>query len=644
MKKILLTAVAALAMAPVLSAQGTSSTVLMTVDGKDIHVSEFEYLYNKNNNQQAQQQTLDEYLDMFTVYKLKVAEAENAGLDLTDNFVNEYNKFRSELAAPYFIDKDVLNQVVEESFSHRTRNIVVSHIMMQGSNSKAMLDSLRNTILEGKITFEDAAKQFSIDKPSAARGGLMGPVPYDRFPWSFEKAAYATEVGQISPVINSGMGFHIIRVESSEPSQGEVNASHILLLTRDMDAAGVARQKALADSIYNAVVAGADFAEAAKKHSQDPGSANKGGSLGWFGRGMMVAEFDSISFAIADGEISKPFSTRFGFHIIKRHSHRLPEFNETTRKDIMAKMARDERGKLPAQAFTDKLMKQYNATLNNDVINEVCIAIKNNAGKLDSALIASINANSKIAGTFDGDNITTSEIVARIPKLPANATKVDEIFRNTAKATLENAVLDIERNKLATTNADYRNLLNEYRDGILLYEISNSRVWEKASKDSEGLEAFFHKNIAKYSWEQPKFKSYIFFADNDSILDAAIAHAEKYKNKNASDFMNAMRAKFGNKLKVERVIAAKGENPITDFLAFGGEKPKTNAKQKRWTNYVAYNGRIIDAPEEAADVRGAAVTDYQALLEQEWVKQLRKKYKVKLNKKVFKQLKQSREK
>ncbi|MDE6527079.1 MAG: hypothetical protein K2L75_07455, partial [Muribaculaceae bacterium] len=190
---------------------------------------------------------------------------------------------------------------------------------------------------------------------------------------------------------------------------------------------------------------------------------------------------------------------------------------------------------------------------------------------------------------------------------------------------------------LKETEPVYRNLVNEYHDGILLYEVSNQNVWERATKDREGLEAYFKANADKYKWEQPKFRSYIFFAENDSVLDIAAAYADSLSTDDPTAFVQDMRTRFGRDIKIERVIAAKGENAITDYLGFGADRPEES--KSKWKAYRAYKGRVIDAPEEAADVRGAAVTDYQNELDRKWVAGLHKKYKVKLNKKVFNNLK-----
>lgn len=614
----------------------------MTVDGRDVHVSEFEYLYNKNNSQQLQQQPLDEYLKMFIDYKLKVADAEHAGLQDTPSFLNEFNNYRAELASPYLRSQAVEDSLVNEAYSHRLFDVYVSHIMLPNTPDGAKAaDSLLMAIKCGKLSFEDAAAANSIDRGSSSRGGKMGFVVPDRFPWPFEKAAYDTAAGQLSPVVNSGMGYHIIRVESRTPSAGEVEASHILLLTRGKSPEEAAKQKERIDSLYNVIAGGADFAELAKKYSEDPGSAKNGGSLGYFGRGVMVPEFEEAAFALEDGEVSKPFASAFGYHIIKRNGHRgACALDEAMRKQLVAAMQRDERGRAPEEVRIAELMGLYNAALNRPVLDAVHGAIKT-AGTLDSVTVASLNAMTAPVATFKGGSVSVADVTSKlmataVPDADAAIVRFDMY----ADEALRNAVLDAVRNDLAETEPAYRNLVNEYRDGILLYEIANRKVWDRASKDHDGLAAFFKKNAGKYRWEQPKFKSYVFFATNDSILDKAVEYADSLSTADPAVFTQDMRKRFGRDIKIERVIAAKGENAITDYLGFGAEKPAADSKNK-WTSYKAYKCRILEQPEEAADVRGAAVTDYQAKLEADWLKELHKRYKVKVNKKVFKQLKDS---
>lgn len=555
----------------------SKDAVLMNVAGKDVPVSEFEYLYHKNNSQQVEPQSIDQYLGMFINYKLKVADAEAAGLDTTATFRDEFVKFRNELAEPYLQDSTVFEAIVAETYDHLGKEVLVSHIMLKGDQTQ-LIDSLRTAIASGQAKFEDVAKNYSIDAPSATRGGLMGVVIPGRYPWTFEEAAYNTPVGGLSPVVNSGFGLHIIRVESVTPARGEVMASHILRLTRGVPDSVAARQKVVIDSIYEVVSADpSKFEEMARELSEDPGSARRGGELGWFGSGQMVAEFDSVAFALPVGAISKPFKTNFGWHIIKKDDARGVGSLEENREKIEKQIKNTARALEPAKAFVKKAALKY-------------------ADRLP-------------AGSVGADGEVSDETAAM--------------------------VLDMAREDLERSNADYRNLVNEYRDGILLFEISNQNVWDKAAKDQEGLEKFFRDNKAKYTWTEPKFKAFVVFATNDSTLNVALEYAAGLPADMApTELVQNVRDKFGRDIKIERVIAAKGENAITDYLAFGGEKPSTD--NTRWKSYAAFRGRIIDQPEEAADVRGAAVADYQEALENQWVADLHKRYKVKVNNKVLK--------
>lgn len=607
--------------------------VLMTVNGKDVPLSEFEYLYNKNNSQQLQPQTLDDYVEMFVNYKLKVADAEAAGIDTTASFRQELTKYCNDLARPYLRDQALADSLLKVSYDHLLENVTVSHVMVPAGQtpeeyrqSYASLDSLRSAILDGKTTFEEVAQQYSVDRGSKDRGGLMGTVIAGRFPWAFEDMAYNTPVGQISPVVNSGFGLHIIRVEKREPAKGEVHAAHILKLTRDVPDEQLPAIEAQIDSVYTVVTApGADFAEIATRESQDPGSARKGGDLGWFGPGMMVQPFDSISFALADGEISKPFKTSFGYHIIKRYEHRDVASFDEMRDQLTKLMQRDVRGTMPEQRRLQQLAREFKAELFTESFQAYA------ANPADTKLSAY---------TIGGKNVTVAEIAAELNatgNAPTEPEALAEALRQLSEARMNEKVMEMARQQLAQNNPDYRNLTNEYRDGILMFEISNRNVWDRAAKDTEGLEKYFLTHRDDYKFESPKYKAFVVFAAADSTMNAAREYAESLGTPDPATFAQKMNDKFGRDIKVERVIAAKGENAITDYLGFGGEKPAPT--KSRWNFYFPVGGKVIEAPEDATDAKGAVTNDYQNELERQWLDSIHKKYKVKINKKVLKEVK-----
>lgn len=630
----LLFAVAAFAAKP------AADPELMIVDGVPVRVSEFEYLYNKNNTQQLEHKTIDEYVDMFVDYKLKVADARHAGIDTTASFLNEYRQFENDLAKPFMRDEAVVDDLLKESYSHLEKDVTVSHIMLpMRPGNDIRLDSLRSEIMAGNTTFEEAAAAFSVDRGSNSRGGLMGSVVPGRYPWAFEKASYDTPKGGVTEVVNSGVGYHIIRVEDIRPSDGEVEASHILLLTRGLKPEAAEAQKERIDSLYKVVIAeGADFADVARRFSQDPGSARNGGSLGWFGRGMMVQPFDSVAFALADGEISKPLATSFGYHIIYRTAHRKGKDFEEFKKSELKRMESDERANAPERAFIDRVAPLYGASVSEDALRQANEII-DRAGKLDLDVLAEIEALNVPVVRCSGNTLSFAEILGGSAPAGVMATDMGRAYvADAVDAAFRSQVHDAARKSLYVENADYRNLINEYRDGILLYEISNRNVWERAASDKVGLENHFLRNRDKYTWKEPHFKSYVLCATDDATLDRAMAFANTLSTIDPEAFVEQMRKEFGSSVRVERVIAAKGENAITDYLGYGAEAPKADPHSK-WKSYGSFAGRVIDAPEVAADVRGAAVTGYQGELESRWVKHLRNVYPVEVNKKVLGDLK-----
>lgn len=641
MKKIVLS-LGVSAAALMLFAGKPSDKVAFTVDGRDVYLSEFEYLYNKNNSQQLQPVTFDEYVDMFVNYKLKVADALHEGMDTTASFRAEFDKFRSDLAQPYLRDSVVEEQLIEEAYGHTQKERFVSHIMLdvREPHAKAKIDSIRSLIMAGTITFEEAAKNNSVDKYSGARGGAMAWLAgTGAYPWAFEKGAYDTPIGQISEPVNSGIGWHLIRPDEERDPKGEVEVRHILVLTRGLPDSAQVAAKAKIDSIYKVVTApGADFAEVAKKESQDPGSASNGGALDWFGPGRMVAEFDSVAFALNDGAISEPFATAYGYHIIEKLGHRGPKSLDEMRPVIKQQMEKDGRSAEPMLAMIRATAAATGAKINDECFDEVKNLLAANGGKADSTFVDQLKASEVTAFTVGQTPMPLKDVVVKVNFRPGTTPEAAEAtVRRAVDNAFNQAMLNVERDMLYDSNPDYRNLVNEYRDGILLFDVSNKKVWERAANDSLGLAQYYDEHKADYNtWDKPRFKGFVVFAQNDSTLSEIQQYVDA--NKPAPDgFVADLKKKFGKNVKIERVVVAKGENPIIDNLGFGAPKPES--PNPTWKCYFAYDYKIIDQPEEVSDVKGAVVTDYQGALERQWIDDLRKKYDVKINKKVLKKAK-----
>lgn len=646
MKKILLQAALLLtACGPVMAANNgvdRADQVLMTIDNKPVTLGEFEYLYHKNNSQQLVPQSINEYLEMFINYKLKVAEAEAAGIDTTAAFVSELNGYARDLAQPYLVDSVVERQLIDKAYSRMNEEVNVSHIMLftgetpeQREANRNRLDSLRNVIISGKSTFEEVAEHNSIDASSNKKGGNMGYIVPNRLPYTFEDAAYETPVGQMSEIVETPFGIHLVKPVARHTSRGQILTQHILKLTADVDAARAAVKRAQIDSIHALLVAGADFDDMAARESEDPGSARQGGRLPWFSAGMMVMPFSEAAFSLRDGELSDVVETDFGYHIIKRLDSKPVASKEESIGAIKQALARDQRGQLPRKARLDEFKKRYNLIINRPAMAMVESVIRSNGG-YDSTVIAKLADMPAMLARFDGgDDILLTQVIPTLS--PMNGLPADRaygIFSDRVNAMIDEAITDRAIADLPTQNAEYGNLLKEYRDGILLFDISDRNVWSRAKEDTAGLDKWFNDHRDRYKWNAPKFKSYIIFATSDSVLSVARGYLAANPAIEGKDLVSELGKVCGRNVRVERVIAAQGENAIVDYLGFDGPRPTPTG---RWVAYEAYRPAILDAPAEVADERGAVTADYQASLEESWLKQLHKKHKVKVNKKVLKQ-------
>lgn len=620
------------------SAGGNDDPVLMTIDKKQVRLSEFEYLYQKNNAQQTSVQPVDDYLRMFIDYKLKVAEAEEEGIADTPEFKTEFEGYKRDLAEPYLTDEEARQQLLHSIYDRLKEEVSVSHIM---SPDKHLLDSLRTEILAGRLDYAEAARANSIDRQSAVKGGSMGYITAGRFPYTFEDAAYETPVGQLSEVIQTPFGYHLVRPDARRPAQGSAKVQHILKLTYNMSAEEAAVKKAEIDSLYNLIVnEGADFTALARENSEDPGSAASGGIIDWFTTGQMVPEFEAVSFALNPGEVSEPFATSYGYHIVRSISKRGIQPYEELEDAINGMISRDERQYIPMRTKTKQLRERYNTTINSRIANEIISDFTE--GKVDSAYIELRLADKRKLVTVNGKkaSATVADLFNRLGTgiIEYSPAEAESVVNSNIEGLADDTTLAYERENLVNENADYRNLLNEYRDGMLLFEISDRNVWSKSKADSRGLEEFFNTHKADYAnWESPKFKGYIIFSTSDSILTSV----RNYLLHNAvepSQLTETLRSEFGRDIKVERVLAAKGENAITDYLGFGGTKPEATS---RWAYYFPYDYSIAAQPEEVADVRGPVTTDYQKYLEENWLKQLHESHKVNINNKVYDRFKQS---
>ena len=587
MKKVLLSIVL---LAGSLMSFAQEDKVLLTINGEPVMLSEFLYIYEKNNQESSlEKKSMEEYLDLFINFKLKVTEAIAQGVDTTEAFAKELDGYRAQATPKYMQDNEAIDSLVTLSYNRKANIRRAAHIAIQcpmdadsatlaAAEAKIQLARERVTTgVEKKVkkgrkwvtvrepeAFADVAREMTEDQTGKENGGELGWIEVFRFVYPFEDAVYTTPVGEVTNVFRSPYGLHIALVEEERPFE-EVHAAHIMkMMPRGGEGTTAMDAKKQVDSLYQVVLAGADFAEVATANSDDKGSATRGGDLGWFGRGMMVQPFENITFDMTPGEISEPFPTRFGWHFVKLYDKRGIQPLDSMRQQLLAQVKRDARFQEAEKSFIKKTRAEYN--------------------------------------------------------LPAEMT--DDEVRAYADAHLEEKY------------ADLRNLVREYHDGILLFDVSLREVWDKANKDTEGLAAFFKANKKNYTWDEPRFKGYMIYAKDEVSAKAA---KQIVKTANPDSVMSYIDQRINvdsvTYVRIEKGLWTKGKNAAVD--KYGFKNKETDYTPAEEFPIVVPVGKVIKAPQEYTDVRGQVTTDYQDHLEKLWVATLREKYPVVVNEDVL---------
>lgn len=619
--------------------------VLMKVAGKPVMLSEFEYIYNKNNsNNSIDKKSLEEYMTLFKNFRLKVTEAESLGLDTTKAFIQELDGYRKQLAQPYLTDNKVDDALVREAYDRLKEDVEVSHILVRadGSNPKNALDKA-NALLEQikkGVDFAQLAKENSEDPGSGAQGGYLGFITGFYTVYPFETAAYQTPVGTVSEPIQTRFGYHLVKVHSRRPSKGEVLVAHIMkMVPKDAaDSLQVKAEKEILD-IAAQLKTGGDFAALAKTLSDDKQSGARGGELSWFGTGRMVKEFEDAAFSLKEkGEICAPIKSPYGWHIIKLIDTKGLEPFEAKQADLARRIKKDERASKGQDALIETLKQEYKYT----VIPEALQAFINKAtatNGVDSLFYRQIQTLEAPLCKIADKTITQAEFSQYIKsnKVKASQAATEEAFDKFSHAQ----ILSYEDKQLENKYVDFRNLIKEYRDGILLFEVSNREVWEKASKDTEGLQSFFAKNKANYSWKEPRYKGILLQCKDKATLAAARSIIKK---SSADSVLYKVRKALNNDsvtaVKIEKGLYQKGDNPAIDKYAFKDKKSAFTPTES--LPVVAVVGKMLKkGPEVYTDQRGIVTADYQNYLEEQWIKALQSKYPVEVDQRVVAKVKQN---
>ena len=621
----------------------SSDPILMKIGDNVVTKSEFEYIYFKNNSANTlDKKNLDEYVELFKKFKLKVLEAQALGLDTLPSFKREYRGYRAQIVEPYLVDKDMDEQLAREQYQRLLEDVELSIISLQLPRDASPADTLaaykQMIEVEKRLKKEDFAKVArEFDNSAKENGGHIGWLTGQMVVYPLEKAMYAIPVGKISAPIRTPYGYHIIKVLARRPAVGKVQVAHILKQF-PQNATPEEQENTYKQilEIANKIKQGEDFAKLAQ-NSDDKSSARNGGILQPFGVNRMVPEFEKAAFALKNaGDISEPIKSQFGWHIIKLIDKKSIAPYEELREEILKTFKRDERSNAGRKTLAEKIKKEYNYEFYNANFNEVLEYAKK-CVYTDTALLE--NAENFQKPLFKiGDKIVPQN---RFIYYVYGST--NNIFESAPEQTMKHLNPFIEQEVIAYEDAnlekkypDLKNLLQEYHDGILLFNISNEMVWEKAVKDKEGLEKYFKQNADNYTFSAPTFKGRIFYSKDKKIA----AQVQKAIKKMPADDIAAY---LKTKINVDTLLVTsevglwkKGEHKAID--KFGFKDKTSNFTPSKEFPFVFVQGKVLTKPDSYTDVRGAVTSDYQNFLEEEWIKSLFEKYKVEINSAVLKEV------
>ena len=619
---------------------GQESTILK-IDNQTVDKTEFEQIYWKNKKEKiATKQDLDEYIKLFINFKLKVIAAEELGLDTTKKFIDELSGYRIQLEKPYLIDTSINEDLINEAYYRTINEVNASHIMTKLGPNPSSEDTLkaynkileiRNKIVSSNIGFEEAAEELSEDPYARSSKGNLGYFNAFKMLYSFECAAYNTPVGKVSDIVRTKYGYHIVKPNSIRKAKGRVKTSHIMITTNLKNENNLSKEKI--NSIYKDLVEKTKtFEELAVEFSEDRKSAKNGGEIGWINSGgNFYPEFEEAVFSLnINGEFSKPFKTPNGWHIVKRISYEPIGDLKSMSYSLKNKIQKDARAQKTKSSFLNKLKTEYQlkkmlntkeliSILKNKKFNYENIESNKNLKNINNAVL-----------TFSNISYTNYDFIKYLEK--SKLIVKDKIEENSIKQKFEKFInqnlIAFEKTQLETKHPDFKALMKEYRDGILLFEISDQNIWTKAIKDTAGLKEFYSSNTNTWKWPN-RVSGTVFTSESKKTINKV--KSLKLKKSLSNDSIMSI-------LNTENLFNLKYENKIIDDYNKYGTSFEDLEKglngpfnhQEKWI-LIYVKDKLPKRNKKLKEAEGIIVSAYQNYLEEQWISSLKKNHSISIN-------------
>jgi len=625
--------------------------VLFKIDGSPYYTDEFVRVYKKNLDlvKDDSQKDLDNYFDLFLGYKLKVEKANQLGLQNDSKYQNELKSYRTQLAKSYLNDSQVTNALVEEAYERLQQEVRASHILIlveEGALPKDTLNAFNKIKdiqkrLEAGESFAVLAATYSEDPSAKENKGDLGYFSAFRMVYPFENAAYQTAVGSVSKPFRTRFGYHLLQVTDKRFNRGEVSVAHIMIskpATPDAELHAKAQQTI--NDIYKKLQQGESFESLAEQFSDDKSTASKGGVLQRFGSGQLTAqEFEDVAFGLKEkGELSQPFQTQFGWHIVKLIEKFPLQSLAELKEDIENRIKRDDRSLLITNSLAKKLKAKYSIKTDAKLLARIKKTVTNEiyeqqwtvpANKDFQAPIVTVENKRKFSGMDFLEYVNTQQ------KTNLKTRPVQNLTNELFDKWLDEQIITFHNDNLENEFPEFKFVMQEYRDGLLLFDLMEKEIWNKAKNDTIGLEKFRLENIANYQWKK-RFDVDLFSSTDEKVIKKAQAYLKKGKSityikeqLNVKDKINIIvkSGLFEHDFDVLPDFAI-SQTGITPIIAKGDYYFVANVKEIRPVE-----------PKLLNETKGKLVSDYQQYLEQNWVDELRKEFKIEIDKAVFEKTK-----
>jgi len=630
--------------------------IVFTIDGENITLEEFKYIYEKNNSISKDENlyskaSLDEYLELYTKFKLKVHEAKSRGLDTTEKFVKEFETYRNQLAQPYLKDKEVSEKLVKEAYERMRWELRASHILLDVAEDAFPSDTLKayNIALEAfkkakaEKDFASVARAYASytkDVTVEERGGDLGYFTVFNMIYPFESACYNAKVGDVVGPIRTRFGYHVIKLTDKRPYQGEMTAAHIMIRTDlGTEETDLAMAKSKIDSIYNRLVKGEKFDDLARTESQHYSTAAQGGRLKSFNALATWLPKEIIENAYAlpnDNDFSEPFKTEYGWHIVKRIELTTLEPYDQVKEVIRKKVERDTRSQRSTKAAlkrikTENRFKEYTKSLN---------AFKTPS---DSTILAGMwkrneaNTYSKKLFMIGKLKLTQADFATFIEQ---NQKKNQ--FKNASFAIdymyerfVEETVFSFENSQLELKYPEFKNIVREYYEGILLFEITDNEVWTRAMKDTIGQRAYYNEHKDNYVWKD-RADVLLFYCNDKSIAENIMKNLAP-DNSNLNDLYKSMNANNSMTFSYTKDVFEAGQEELLNQVTWKKGFAVVGDYKGRYV-LIKFNEIIPSKHKKLKEIKGLVIADYQDYLEKTWIAQLKTKYPVQINQTVVNNL------